>query len=162
MSDILETQMVQVPRAKKAILGYEQYNKLVVYEPRVYQLRASYYLNSPKVNFMRSSNYELISKIENVVFANNIQKELTQEAYRIMNSCLHSDRLGKLKLDQSADDEIVFYYKTKKGTSNLIIGDDNDDVTYGFVGNRPGDFSVKYLGDDFNNLGALVNHFMIG
>ena len=92
----------------------------------------------------------------------DIQKKLTERIVGLINNETYSTRINQLKVSQSADREVVFYYKKKSGMLNLIIGDEYQDVTFGFVGEELGEYDVKHLGEDFNSLGAIVNFFMIG
>lgn len=65
-----------------------------------------------------------------------------------------------INLKYSADNEIYFVRKTTKGKNYIIIGEDQEDMSFGFAGNNKGD--IARLSADFNIVGVkeIVDAFL--
>lgn len=61
----------------------------------------------------------------------------------------------------SAENEILLIKSNEKGNHYLIIGEDENDLSYGLVGNRIGEYKTSHFGGDIT-LNNLVSEFANG
>lgn len=113
-------------------------------------------------NIIQTKKSELERKFSEIVMNYDITDIQYATAINAINLILNKVCLNDLVFKYSVEDEIVMVYRNERGNHYLIIGDeDNNDVSYGFVGKQIGQHDTIHLDKD-NSLDDLVTLFVNG
>lgn len=86
------------------------------------------------------------------------QSSLSKRAIQLLQN---SNFTEKIVFKYSIEKEILYIKSNIRGMHYLVFGDENNDVSYGFVGKEIGEYSTTHLDSNYN-LEDLVSQFING
>lgn len=117
---------------------------------------------SNNTNVIQANKLNLMVKFSEILMYNNVTDIQYKSAINVISLVLNKVCINDLVFKYSVENEVVMIYRNDRGNHYLIIGDeDENDISYGFVGTKIGEYNTAHL-DTNHTLDDLVNLFVNG
>ncbi|MBE7443283.1 MAG: hypothetical protein HS119_12620 [Flavobacteriales bacterium] len=117
---------------------------------------------SNNTNVIQANKLNLMVKFSEILMDNDVTDVQYKSAINAISLVLNKVCINDLVFKYSIENEVVMVYRNDRGNHYLIIGDeDENDISYGFVGTKIGEYNTAHL-DTSHTLDDLVNLFVNG
>jgi hypothetical protein len=119
-----------------------------------------------KFNADRSTTTQILLSLSFFDMLKDVPHPLPQEQYRTVNQVIGelSNKEEIISMSPifrySADNEVCVIRGSERGNHYIIIGEDENDISYGFVGKNKGEYDSLHAGCEGIGIDEIVNAFI--